>query len=77
VLLIELNKALKEPDYLIALFQKHAFNSYKYDLDGEWDHIPPNKYKKFINKELQILEDQIWAALERFQTNMSDFKAGR
>lgn len=68
---------LKEPEYLIALMQAHAFNTYKYNLDGEWDGITPGDYKKFINGELQILENQIWAALERFQINMRDFKSGK
>lgn len=70
-------QALNEPDYLIALLQTYAFRSYEYNLQGEWDGITPGSYKKFINGELQVLENQIWAALERFQINMRDFKSGK
>ena len=70
-------EALKEPDYLISLMQAHAFNTYRYNLEGDWDSIAPGAYKKFINGELQILENQIWSALERFQIHMRAFKEGK
>lgn len=71
-----LTEYLKEPEYLIALLQAYAFNSYKYSLEGEWDHVTPGDYKKFISEELSLLEDKVWEALQAFQNKMRDFKNG-
>lgn len=45
--LSKLTNALSEPDYLIALFQRNFYNTFRYDLESsDWEDITPNQYRK-------------------------------
>lgn len=71
----QLERALKQEDYLVALLQTAVFRSIEYKhYQGEFDHITLNDFRKFANAEMQILESKIYQALESFNERMSQFR---
>lgn len=72
--LSKLANALSQPEYLIAIFQRNFYNTFRYDLESpDWEDITPNQYRKKIRELLEKLEDKIWMGLTESEEEMRTF----
>lgn len=65
----ELLKALKEPDYLIGLLQKHCYDHSAFNANNSaFGDVTPNKYKEVVSKALEALERGVWDAIHNYES---------
>lgn len=65
----ELLKALKEPDYLIGLLQKHCYDYSAFNADNNaFGNVTPNRYKEVVSKALEALERGVWDAIRNYES---------
>lgn len=65
--------ALGQPDYLIALLQKHLYDRFAYNQDDfKWGDISPNKYRQIMNEVILCFEQDIRNALRKADSKIKD-----
>ena len=61
----QLEDALHESDYLVALMQRNFFEQFRYDPeDDRFANVTPDEYRAFMKERLERLAGGVWEVLD-------------